>query len=97
MVSSLDPSAFVSARLILVPLLQDEYVGLPRDHPESYHTFMYTNFFSKVDINPANIHLLDGEVESGRTCCTSAPSMSTGGCSLDSYVDGHFRFELREV
>lgn len=22
----------------------DEYVGLPRDHPESYHSFMYNNF-----------------------------------------------------
>ena len=24
----------------------DEYVGLPRDHPESYHTFMFREFFS---------------------------------------------------
>jgi len=23
----------------------DEYVGLPRDHPESYHHYMFTNFF----------------------------------------------------
>ena len=23
----------------------DEYVGLPRDHPESYHYFMWNNFF----------------------------------------------------
>jgi hypothetical protein len=23
----------------------DEYVALPRDHPESYHSFMWTNFF----------------------------------------------------
>lgn len=29
---------------------QDEYVGIPRDHPESYHTFMFKNFFSMVDI-----------------------------------------------
>jgi glucosamine-6-phosphate deaminase len=24
----------------------DEYVGLPSDHPESYHTFMFREFFS---------------------------------------------------
>jgi 6-phosphogluconolactonase/glucosamine-6-phosphate isomerase/deaminase len=24
----------------------DEYVGLPQDHPESYHTFMFREFFS---------------------------------------------------
>lgn len=24
----------------------DEYVGLPRDHSESYHTFMFREFFS---------------------------------------------------
>jgi len=29
---------------------QDEYVGIPRDHPESYHTFMFKNFFSLVDV-----------------------------------------------
>ena len=28
----------------------DEYVGLPESHPESYHSFMRTNFFNHVDI-----------------------------------------------
>ncbi len=23
----------------------DEYVGIPRDHPESYHHYMFNNFF----------------------------------------------------
>lgn len=30
----------------------DEYVGLPVDHPESYHYFMYENFFKHIDIDP---------------------------------------------
>lgn len=30
----------------------DEYVGLPDDHPESYHYFMYENFFKHIDIDP---------------------------------------------
>ena len=28
----------------------DEYIGLASDHPQSYHTFMWTNFFNHVDI-----------------------------------------------
>ena len=30
----------------------DEYVGLPSDHPESYHYYMYENFFKHIDIDP---------------------------------------------
>lgn len=30
----------------------DEYVGLPKEHPESYHSFMYNNFFNCIDIQP---------------------------------------------
>ena len=28
----------------------DEYVGLPREHPESYHSYMWKNFFKHIDI-----------------------------------------------
>ena len=38
----------------------DEYLGLPADHPQSYHYFMAENLFSHIDIKPENIHLLDG-------------------------------------
>lgn len=38
----------------------DEYVDLPRDHPESYHYYMYHNFFKYIDIDPNNVHILDG-------------------------------------
>jgi glucosamine-6-phosphate deaminase len=38
----------------------DEYVGLPRDHEESYWTFMKNNLFQFVDIPPENINILDG-------------------------------------
>ena len=30
----------------MVTFNMDEYVGLPRDHSESYHTFMFREFFS---------------------------------------------------
>ena len=38
----------------------DEYVNIPRDHPESYHSFMWNNFFSDVDIRKENVNILDG-------------------------------------
>ncbi|KAL1920897.1 uncharacterized protein VTP21DRAFT_11532 [Calcarisporiella thermophila] len=38
----------------------DEYVGLERDHPESYHSFMWNHLFKHVDIKPENAHILDG-------------------------------------
>jgi glucosamine-6-phosphate deaminase len=44
----------------VVTFNMDEYVGLPRDHPESYHTFMFREFFSHIDISPTQINILDG-------------------------------------
>jgi glucosamine-6-phosphate deaminase len=44
----------------IVTFNMDEYVGLPQEHPESYHTFMYRNFFDHVDIPRENINLLNG-------------------------------------
>jgi len=41
-------------------VVQDEYVGIPREHPESYHSFMYKHFFSHVDVDPENINILNG-------------------------------------
>lgn len=44
----------------VVTFNMDEYVGLPKDHPESYRSFMYNNFFNHIDIQEKNINLLDG-------------------------------------
>ncbi|KAI0745643.1 hypothetical protein C8Q76DRAFT_704346 [Earliella scabrosa] len=41
----------------------DEYVGLPEDHPESYHTFMFREFFSHVDIPPSQVNILNGNAK----------------------------------
>ncbi|MFC5711916.1 glucosamine-6-phosphate deaminase [Thalassorhabdus alkalitolerans] len=38
----------------------DEYVGLNRSHPNSYHYYMQSHFFSKVDLLPANRFVPDG-------------------------------------
>jgi glucosamine-6-phosphate deaminase len=38
----------------------DEYVGLPPDHPQSYHTFMHTHLFRHVNLPPGQAHVPDG-------------------------------------
>jgi len=38
----------------------DEYVGLPRAHPQSYYTFMHRHLYSLVDLAPENCHIPDG-------------------------------------
>lgn len=34
-----------------------------RDHPESYHSFMWKHLFKHVDILPENVHILDGNAK----------------------------------
>lgn len=35
----------------------DEYLGIPEDHSQSYHTFMHEKLFSGIDIKKENIHI----------------------------------------
>ena len=44
----------------VVTFNMDEYVGLPEEHPESYHFFMWDNLFSHVDIPKKNVNILNG-------------------------------------
>jgi len=44
----------------VVTFNMDEYVGLPQDHPASYYSFMFNNFFNYVDIDKNNVHILNG-------------------------------------
>ena len=41
----------------------DEYVGLPREHDQSYWYFMHDNFFNHIDIPAENINILNGMAE----------------------------------
>ena len=34
----------------------DEYVGIDKDHVQSYNTYMYRNLFSHIDIPTKNVH-----------------------------------------
>lgn len=39
----------------------DEYVGLPPDHPQSYHAYMRAHFFDAAGMDPARCHLPRGD------------------------------------
>jgi len=53
----------------VVTFNMDEYIGIPADHPESYRTFMYKNFFNHIDIQEKNINLLDGNAKDNEAEC----------------------------
>ncbi len=40
----------------------DEYFGLSRGHPESYHRFMHDQLFDHIDIPPDQVNIPDGTV-----------------------------------
>ena len=39
----------------------DEYCGIPKNHEQSYFTYMNKNLFDHIDINKNNTHLPNGE------------------------------------
>lgn len=47
----------------VVTFNMDEYVNLAEDHPESYHSFMWNNFFSHIDIRKENVNILNGNAD----------------------------------
>lgn len=38
----------------------DEYVGVPPEHPQSYHYFMWENLFKHVNVNPSKVYIPHG-------------------------------------
>jgi glucosamine-6-phosphate deaminase len=77
--------------------IQDEYIGIPREHPESYHTFMYTNFFSHVDIHPSNINILNGNAQNLEAECVEYEAKIKRVGGIDLFLggigpDGHIAF-----
>jgi glucosamine-6-phosphate deaminase len=75
----------------------DEYVGLPEDHPQSYHYFMRSNLFSHIDIPEENINILDGNAEDLEKECQKYEDKikKVGGINLflgGIGPDGHIAF-----
>ena len=75
----------------------DEYVGLPEDHPESYHSFMWKHLFSHIDIDRKDVNILNGNAKNLEKECEEYEKKieDTGGINL--FVggigpDGHIAF-----
>ena len=62
----------------------DEYRGLPKEHPESYWSFMHKNLFDKVNIDPAKINLPDGTNPDAEDACAKYNQIihAVGGIDL---------------
>ncbi|KAK7554737.1 glucosamine-6-phosphate deaminase [Phyllosticta citricarpa] len=81
----------------VVTFNMDEYVSLPRDHPQSYHTFMYSHLFSHTDLPPSQTHLLNGNAPNLAAECARYEALirSYGGIELflaGIGSDGHIAF-----
>ena len=75
----------------------DEYLGLPPDHPASYHVYMQENFYGRVDIEPERIHVPDGFVADPEAECEryEREIRAAGGvdlCVLGIGRNGHIGF-----
>ena len=68
----------------VVTFNMDEYVGLPKEHPESYYSFMWNNFFSHIDIKPENTNILNGNAADLDAECTRYEEKSSPTAALTS-------------
>jgi glucosamine-6-phosphate deaminase len=81
----------------VVTFNMDEYVGLPKDHPQSYYSFMWTNFFSHIDILPENVHILNGNASCLEAECAAYEESIKKAGGIDLFLggigpDGHIAF-----
>ena len=81
----------------VVTFNMDEYLGLPREHDQSYWYFMWSNFFDHIDIPKENVNILNGMAEDPVAECAryEAKIASYGGIDLflgGIGADGHIAF-----
>jgi len=75
----------------------DEYVGLPEDHPESYHSFMHKYLFDHIDEPAENIHILNGNAPDPAAECEAYEKAIEAAGGFDLFLggvgeDGHIAF-----
>ena len=69
----------------------DEYIGLPKDHQNSYAYFMMSNFFNDININRDNIFLPNGLADDVELECARYEEIikEIGGIDLQVLGLGH--------
>ena len=75
----------------------DEYVGLPEDHPESYHSFMWKHLFSHIDIDRKDVNILNGNAKDLEKECEDYEKKIEDAGGINLFVggigpDGHIAF-----
>jgi glucosamine-6-phosphate deaminase len=75
----------------------DEYVGLPPEHPQSYHAFMREHLFQHINVAPERIHIPNGmAADVPGECARYEQSIrAAGGIDLQLLgigSDGHIGF-----
>lgn len=75
----------------------DEYVGIPENHPESYHSFMHRTLFDHIDIPKENIHILNGNAPDLEAECAQYEANIKLAGGFDLFLggigeDGHIAF-----
>ncbi len=81
----------------VVTFNMDEYCGIPRDHEQSYHTFMWPNFFNHIDILPENVNILNGNAADPEEECRRYEEKIASYGGIDLFMggvgpDGHIAF-----
>lgn len=81
----------------VVTFNMDEYVNLDVNHPESYHSFMWSNFFSHIDIKQENVHILNGNAPNLLKECLDYERAIEEAGGIDLFLggvgpDGHLAF-----
>ncbi len=81
----------------VVTFNMDEYIGLPADHPQSYHTFMWKNFFNHIDIKKENVHIPNGMAKDLEAECAAYEQAIVDAGGIDLFMggvgtDGHIAF-----
>lgn len=93
---SLNKKGVVSFKNV-VTFNMDEYVGIPEDHPESYHSFMWNNFFNHIDILKKNVNILNGNAKDLEKECLNYEKRIQKHGGINLFVggigpDGHIAF-----
>ncbi len=75
----------------------DEYVGLTKDHPQSYHYFMHENLFKHINISVPNVYIPSGTTDNYKAFCLwyERRIKECGGIDLQILgigSDGHIAF-----
>jgi len=81
----------------VVTFNMDEYVNLPKDHPQSYYTFMWENFFGHINIKKENANILNGNAPDLNQECRDYEQKMKDYGGIDLFVggigpDGHIAF-----